>query len=47
MFYGKIKKIYTFKQKAMHRLSEKPGLSNPAGKNIYTLLSGHSLNTAN
>ena len=30
--YGKIKKIYTFKQKAMHRLSEKPGLSNPTGK---------------
>lgn len=45
--YGKIKKIYAFMQKAMHKLSEKPGLLNPSGKNTYTSASGHSLNTAN
>ena len=43
----KIKKIYTFEQKAMHELSEKSRLSNPAGKNTYTSPFGHSLNTAN
>ena len=43
----KIKKIYTYEQKAMHKLSEKPRIWNPAGKNTYTLPSEHSLNTAN